>query len=156
MISNTRLITPNNLLRNKYTTRTRCNKYTGDFLCKVKLLNDEDNRIMYENTLASLLKNHPGISMSSIDGLTCKQLNSICVHLDYIQEIYVKAHKFGYLTQFDILSNNKLFSSVRVVDMTAKERIDARTTLANIATEFPKLESYCYNLMLELRVLGKD
>jgi hypothetical protein len=103
------------------------------------------------------LENHPKINANSIDGLTCDQLNRISIYLDYIQVKYISNNKLGYLTRYDILSNNEPYTipSERVVEMTAKERIDARNTLTTILEDFPSLELYCYNLMLSLRVLGK-
>ena len=166
MISRTRLIYSKNLQRsnlrnninNKCTTHTRCTnkQHDGDLFNKVTLLNDEDTRELYVKLHASLLDKYPKIDASNIDGLTYAQLNRICLYLDLIQVTYINENKFGYLTQFDILSNKQPFSSVRVVEMTAKERIDVRNRLTTLVEEFPKLESYCYNLMLKLRVLGKD
>ena len=161
MISRTRLIYSKNLqrsnLNNKCTTHTRCTnkQHGGDLFNKVTLLNDKDTNELYYYTRESLLKNHK-IDASNIVGLTYTQLHYICVYLDLIQILYINENKFGYLTQFDILSNKRPFSSVRVVEMTAKERIDVRNRLTTLVEEFPKLESYCYNLMLKLRVLGKD
>ena len=134
---------------------TRC-KNTGDISRKIKQLNEEDSLEGYYNDRSSFLKNHPDIDESIIDGLTADQLRRISVYFDYIHACYINLNKFGYLTRFDILSNNEKCNTKKTIEMTAAERIDARNKLMAISKEFPNLETHCYNMMLSLRVLGKD
>ena len=171
MISNMRhLVSPNTQLRKSHSlinamhrtrptprTTTSCKQYSGDLFNKLKNLNDEDTNKLYVKLCTSLLVNYPKIDASWIVGLTCDQLNRISVYLDYIQVMYINTNKLGYLTRYDILSNNEPYANARerVVEMTPAERIDARKTLTTILEDFPSLELYCYNLMLSLRVLGK-
>ena len=129
--------------------RTRCHKATDwdKLYDRINLLNDLDKCAMYKDERAALMDSNPGIVESDIEGLSVENLKSINIGLKYIKIIYSDSNKYGYLHDYE-----RLAPSMKI-EMTATERIDARTRLIDLIERFPKLERHFYNIMQSLRLL---
>jgi hypothetical protein len=102
---------------------------------------------MYKDERAALMESNPGILDTDIEGLTVENLKSINIGLKYIKTLYTDSNKYGYLHYHE-----RSAPSIKI-EMTATERIDARSHLTSLMERFPKLNNYCYCIMQSLRLL---
>ena len=129
--------------------RTNCHRVTDwdKLYDRVNTLNNIDKCAMYKDEKTALMDRYPGIVDTDIEGLTVEDLKSINIGLKYIKAIYTDSNKYGYL-----YDHERLAPSMKI-EMTATERIDARTRLSNLMERFPKLDKYFYCIMQLLRLL---